>query len=52
MRREYQFADNELREPKPKSPEQALAMARKYFDEWFPAAMKRFEGARFYLGKG
>lgn len=48
----YQFTDKELHEPKPKSAEQALAMAREYYDEWFPAAMKRFEGARFYLDKG
>jgi HEPN domain-containing protein len=27
-------------------------MAKEYFDEWFPAAIKRFEGAKFYLEKG
>lgn len=29
---------------KPKTPEQALAMAKEYFEEWFPNTMKRFEG--------
>src|SRR5690606_20417072 len=31
----------ELHKPKPKTPEQALAMAREYFDEWFPAALRK-----------
>ncbi|MBP2278361.1 nucleotidyltransferase and HEPN domain-containing protein [Sphingomonas sp. PL20] len=48
----YQAIDDELHEPKPKTPEQALAMAREYYEEWFPAAMKRFEGGKFYLSKG
>ena len=34
----YQSDDSELHEPKPKTPEQALAMAREYFEEWMPAA--------------
>jgi predicted nucleotidyltransferase/HEPN domain-containing protein len=42
----YQATDNELHEPKPKTPEQALAMAREYFDEWFPAAMRKFKLSR------
>jgi predicted nucleotidyltransferase/HEPN domain-containing protein len=37
----YEFDDKELHKPKPKTPEQALAMAREYFDEWFPAAMRK-----------
>ena len=48
----YQSDTRELAEPKPKTPEQALKMAREYFDEWFPAAMKRFEGANFHRGQG
>ena len=48
----YQSDDSELPEPKPKTPEQALAMAPEYFEEWFPAANKRFDGAKFHLGKG
>jgi predicted nucleotidyltransferase/HEPN domain-containing protein len=34
----YQSDDSELAEPKPKTPDQALAMAREYFEEWFPQA--------------
>lgn len=48
----YQFSDSELHEAKPKTPEQALAMAREYFEEWFPSAMKRFDIARFGIEKG
>ena len=35
----YQADDNELHTPKPKTPEQALAMAKEYFEEWFPSAI-------------
>jgi predicted nucleotidyltransferase/HEPN domain-containing protein len=45
----YQSDDSELAEPKPKTPAQALAMAKEYFDEWFPAATKRFDGAKFHI---
>ncbi|HET6523189.1 nucleotidyltransferase and HEPN domain-containing protein [Sphingopyxis sp.] len=48
----YEFDEKELHKPKPKTPEQALAMAREYFDEWFPAAMKRFGGAQYYREQG
>ncbi|MGF7152013.1 putative nucleotidyltransferase/HEPN domain-containing protein [Sphingomonas zeicaulis] len=48
----YEYGDTELHEPKPKTPEQALALAEEYFKEWFPAAMKRFEGGRFYAERG
>ncbi|HEV2598626.1 HEPN domain-containing protein [Sphingopyxis sp.] len=34
----YEFDDKELHTPKPKTPEQALAMAREYFEEWMPQA--------------
>src|ERR1700761_8136564 len=34
----YQSDDAELHQPKPKTPEQALAMAKEYFEEGFPAA--------------
>ncbi len=34
----YQSEDSELAEPKPKTPAQALAMAKEYFEEWFPSA--------------
>jgi predicted nucleotidyltransferase/HEPN domain-containing protein len=48
----YQSEDTEFHKPKPKTPEQALAMAREYFEEWFPSAMKRFEIAGFDISKG
>jgi len=48
----YQADYRELATPKPKSPEQALATAREYFEEGFPSAMKRYEFAKFGIGKG
>lgn len=48
----YQADDSELHEPKPKTPSDALAMAQEYFEEWFPNSMKRFESAKFLIGKG
>jgi uncharacterized protein len=43
----YEYDDKELHQPKPKTPEQALAMAREYFEEWFPAASGMLETANF-----
>jgi len=48
----YQSDDTELHTPKPKTPSQALAMAREYFEEWFPAAAGRLETARFVQAQG
>ena len=48
----YQADDKPLHSPKPKTPEQALAMAQEYFEEWFPGSMRKFEFARFGLEKG
>lgn len=48
----YQSEDTEFHEPKPKSPQQALKMAKEYFEEWFPSGMKRFEIANFDISKG
>ncbi|MHA6767007.1 HEPN domain-containing protein [Sphingobium ummariense] len=48
----YESDDTELHEPKPKTPHAALDMAKEYFEEWFPAAMKRFEIAKFDISKG
>ncbi|WP_188773199.1 HEPN domain-containing protein [Novosphingobium endophyticum] len=48
----YEADDIELHTPKPKTPQQALDAAREYFEEGFPSAMKRYEGAQFYLQKG
>jgi predicted nucleotidyltransferase/HEPN domain-containing protein len=44
----YQSDDSELAEPKPKTPAQALAMAREYYEEWFPSAA-RFKKASEFL---
>jgi predicted nucleotidyltransferase/HEPN domain-containing protein len=43
----YQSDDTELHQPKPKTPEQALAMAREYFEEWFPSAARFKKAAEF-----
>jgi predicted nucleotidyltransferase/HEPN domain-containing protein len=48
----YEFDDKELHKPKPKTPLEALAMAKEYFDEWFPAALRRHDFAKFGLEKG
>ena len=48
----YQFDDSELHTPKPKTPEQALAMAQEYFEEWFPASMRRYDFVKFGIQKG
>lgn len=48
----YQSDDTPFHQPKPKTPQQALAMAKEYYDEWFPSASKRFDGAKFHIGKG
>ena len=47
----YQSDDTELHQPKPKTPPQALAMAKEYFEEWLPSAAEFMEGYRFYLGR-
>jgi len=48
----YQSDDSVLHTPKPKTPKQALAVAKEYFDEWFPSAAALKEGTDFYIGKG
>jgi predicted nucleotidyltransferase/HEPN domain-containing protein len=48
----YQSDDSELAEPKPKTPAQALAMAKEYFEEWFPAAAGMLETAKFSQEQG
>ncbi len=48
----YQSDDGELAEPKPKTPAQALAMAREYYEEWFRSAMQRHELAKIAAAKG
>jgi predicted nucleotidyltransferase len=39
----YEYDDRELHTPKPKTPEQALAMAKEYFEEWMPQANAFFK---------
>ena len=48
----YQSDDSELHKPNPKTPQQALAMAKEYFEEWFPTAMQRFELAKHGRSQG
>lgn len=48
----YQSDDTEFHQPKPKTPQQALAMAKEYYEEWYPSAIKRFNGAKFHIGEG
>src|SRR5688500_2931695 len=48
----YQADDTTLHKPKPKTPPQALAMAKEYFEEWFPTAMQRYKGAQFHVESG
>jgi predicted nucleotidyltransferase len=47
----YQSDDSELAEPKPKTPDQALAMAQEYFQEWFSTGNSFFKGYEFYVGE-
>lgn len=47
----YQLEDSELAEPQPKSPHDALEMAREYFEEWFPSAAKFKKAADFLIGE-
>ena len=39
----YQADDTELHEPKPKTPERALAMAKECFEEWLPQSNAFFQ---------
>lgn len=48
----YEADDRVLHKPKPKTPEQALAMAKEYFEEWYPLALQRFELAIVGRQKG
>lgn len=48
----YQSEDSELHQPVPKTPAQALAMAREYFEEGFPAAVDFKDSATYLIGKG
>ena len=48
----YQADESELHQPKPKTPAQALAMAKEYFEEWFPSALVYLKSARDLIGEG
>ncbi len=40
----YEADDRQLHVPKPKTPEQALKMAKEYFEEWMPSASDFYDG--------
>lgn len=48
----YQSDETDLPEPQPKTPHQALAMAREYFEEWLPSANDFLDGFRDAAGRG
>jgi predicted nucleotidyltransferase/HEPN domain-containing protein len=48
----YESQDSELAEPKPKTPGQALALAREYFEEWLPGAADFKDSADHLIRKG
>ena len=48
----YEADDTELHTPKPKTPEQALAMAKEYFEEWYPTGGEFFDNFRFNFELG
>jgi len=48
----YQSDATDLPEPQPKTPAQALAMAREYFDEWLPSAGGRVKLAKYAAEQG
>ena len=48
----YEADDRQLHVPKPKTPEQALAMAKEYFEEWFPSALGRDKLAKYAVSEG
>lgn len=48
----YEADDRELPQPKPKTPAQALAMAKEYFEENFPLSNQLYRQYRYALGDG
>ena len=48
----YQSDDTELHQPKPKTPDRALAMAREYFQEWLPTAGEFYGSAKHSIEQG
>ena len=47
----YQSDDTDLPEPQPKTPAQALAMAKEYFEEWLPSAAEFFDDFRSNMAR-
>jgi len=48
----YESDGTELHEPKPKTPQQALAMAHEYFNQWYPSAGEFFDDFRSNADRG
>lgn len=48
----YEDEDTELHKPKPKTPAEALAMAKEYFGEWLATAMGRDKLAKYAVSEG
>jgi uncharacterized protein len=48
----FEIDDTELHTPQPKTPTQALTMAREYFEEWMPAAVGRAKLGQFAVEQG
>src|SRR3546814_2291953 len=48
----YEADDRELATPKPKTPEQSLAMAREYFEDCLPSAQSFHRGFRHAVDDG
>ncbi|KGB59029.1 nucleotidyltransferase and HEPN domain-containing protein [Sphingopyxis sp. LC363] len=48
----YEYDDKALHKPKPKTPQQALEMAREYFEEWLPSAQSFLRGYKHALNDG
>ncbi len=47
----YQSDDTPFHTPKPKTPKQALAMAKEYFEEWYPSAARFLKASQFLAGE-
>jgi uncharacterized protein len=45
----YHSDDRDLIEPKPRTPREALALAKEYFEEWHPGGDSFLKGFRFYV---
>lgn len=48
----YQSSDTELHQPKPKEPDEVVAMAQEYFEDWLPSAQSFFRGYRHAVEDG